>query len=707
MAFSSALFVLMFAGASPAPAATWVGADWGGSDFVVADGDVLSGSFTGVGHFVVPAGAVVTVASGVPLSVDAHRITVDGWLDASGAGEASEQGSGAGGHGRRTSTVGDYITHVYTTGGGGAGHGAAGQPAPPMWVDDYVAQPYWLEGGVGGVGYGNDADFGDRPLGSGGGNGAAFGGPGSWGGAGGAGGGSVGLQAATLIQISGEILADGRDGGDAYLGSGGGGGSGGTIVLEAPVMLGAGNVSARGGGGGGGQSGGGAGAGGRLKLAGLVNPALGLDVTGSGSGTIFVSSTAVDLQVVGTVSAGAQVELVAAGVAPGEQVFFAGAVGSPAFGPCLWGLCLDLGPSATLLGTAVADAAGEATLQLVVPLAIQPNGTYTLQAAVQRRANSGKSPPRIVDGTTMDWDGDGLVDADELAQGSDPRDPDTDGDGVLDGVDRCPGMDDSADADADGVPDDCDICPGGDDRLDTDGDRIPDACDAFVDQLRYLHDGSTSPVDEGWDFGARGPGVSEGPWGDAWEIRDESTVGGSTGSFHLDPTALLDDAARGWRYTVWLQAVHATDPTNPNASVFFEFCDGQHRWPLRFGTRAGLTVVRPDGEAELTVGATTTFHAVELVSHDGTLADVVVDGTVVLSGYGGIAAGAVAPRVIWGSADSGGMGTGRYARVEWATTCPTGPDTDGDGVSDGCDRCEGFDDAIDVDGNGIPDGCDV
>lgn len=34
-------------------------------------------------------------------------------------------------------------------------------------------------------------------------------------------------------------------------------------------------------------------------------------------------------------------------------------------------------------------------------------------------------------------------------------------------------------------------------------------------------------------------------------------------------------------------------------------------------------------------------------------------------------------------------------------------DSDGDGVSDHCDVCAGFDDAIDTDGDGVPDGCDI
>ena len=38
--------------------------------------------------------------------------------------------------------------------------------------------------------------------------------------------------------------------------------------------------------------------------------------------------------------------------------------------------------------------------------------------------------------------------------------------------------------------------------------------------------------------------------------------------------------------------------------------------------------------------------------------------------------------------------------------CDPFVDSDGDGVPDSTDQCEGFDDSIDVDGDGIPDGCD-
>ncbi len=71
--------------------------------------------------------------------------------------------------------------------------------------------------------------------------------------------------------------------------------------------------------------------------------------------------------------------------------------------------------------------------------------------------------------------------------------PDTDGDGVCDADDICLGGDDSADADGDGVPDYCDVdndsdgdgvvdikdvCEGGDDNQDEDCNGVPDDCES-------------------------------------------------------------------------------------------------------------------------------------------------------------------------------------------------------------------------------------
>ncbi|MCB9686167.1 MAG: FG-GAP repeat protein [Alphaproteobacteria bacterium] len=204
------------------------------------------------------------------------------------------------------------------------------------------------------------------------------------------------------------------------------------------------------------------------------------DTDGDGLGDACDSP---DLVVDGILAAGANVTLVASTVVPGETVRFGAVVGPGRAGPCLaalGGLCLDLGPGAFDIGSAVADAAGVARLNVVMPNA-PPNGTYTLQAVIVRGPggiHSVASDPLRLDGSVLDWDGDGLADADELAVGADPLDPDTDGDGRLDGDDLGPFLDPlDPDVDGDGVLDGADVCEVGDDAVDTDADGVPDACD--------------------------------------------------------------------------------------------------------------------------------------------------------------------------------------------------------------------------------------
>ncbi|MEJ2113106.1 MAG: PKD domain-containing protein, partial [Flavobacteriaceae bacterium] len=83
----------------------------------------------------------------------------------------------------------------------------------------------------------------------------------------------------------------------------------------------------------------------------------------------------------------------------------------------------------------------------------------------------------------LDSDNDGIPDGCDTCNDL----VDTDNDGVRDCVDQeinspCPNNVDSdgfsLDSDGDGVCDDDDICPGGDDSVDSDGDGIPDFCDS-------------------------------------------------------------------------------------------------------------------------------------------------------------------------------------------------------------------------------------
>ncbi|GGH43288.1 GEVED domain-containing protein [Mangrovimonas yunxiaonensis] len=102
-------------------------------------------------------------------------------------------------------------------------------------------------------------------------------------------------------------------------------------------------------------------------------------------------------------------------------------------------------------------------------------------------------------GVSLDSDGDGVLDCNDICQGNDLVDTDldgtpddcdacpldsnndSDGDGVCDSEDVCPDFNDLADADGDNVPDGCDVCPGHDDAIDSDGDGVPDGCDNCED----------------------------------------------------------------------------------------------------------------------------------------------------------------------------------------------------------------------------------
>lgn len=81
----------------------------------------------------------------------------------------------------------------------------------------------------------------------------------------------------------------------------------------------------------------------------------------------------------------------------------------------------------------------------------------------------------------IDTDKDGVTDAKEIAQGTNPKNPDTDGDGLIDSKDPNPLK---PDTDGDGDPDGTDPNPT-DPKIftprDTDGDGIPDSKDSDMD----------------------------------------------------------------------------------------------------------------------------------------------------------------------------------------------------------------------------------
>ena len=271
-----------------------VGHDFGGADLVVANGDVLSGVFTNVGRFVVPAGVTAYVDQGVALYVYADEIDIAGTLNGAGRGYAGGisqdlrgaqgvSGSGPGGGAR-----GMMGPVVHATGGGGGGHGSTGGagmtlvlPLTAPGGDAYDFEPDAIKPGSGGGSGANHAI-------------AGFG----RGGAGGAGGAGIYLEAET-VDLKGNLVVDGSDGSQGSPGSsplavsGGGGGSGGGVLIRGAFTCSQSAViSARGGigadvvGGIGWGTGGGGGAGGRVKFIGAGNPAnCAIDLEGGQAGT--------------------------------------------------------------------------------------------------------------------------------------------------------------------------------------------------------------------------------------------------------------------------------------------------------------------------------------------------------------------------------------------------------------------------------------
>ncbi|MCB9684647.1 MAG: VCBS repeat-containing protein [Alphaproteobacteria bacterium] len=312
-----------------------------------------------------------------------------------------------------------------------------------------------------------------------------------------------------------------------------------------------------------------------------------------------------ELAVLGVASRGQEATLVASGVVPGEPVSFWVAAGSGGAGPCpaaLGGLCLDLGPSAVSVGTATADATGVATLHVTVPGAVPLFGTFGLQATVPRGAGGADSvaSPLLVVGT--DWDGDGIVDADESPLGTDPTladtdgdglddgdelplfdplNPDTDGDTVLDGADVCAGHDDLDDVDGDGVPAACDVCPEVFDPLqlaqDSDGDGLADRCEVLM--------GPTWSVDSD-QTNAHAKAVAAGD------------VNGDGFADILVASELYDDPENDeGRVSLFLGS-----PTGPSTVPVWSTESNGERWKLGW-TGAPAGDVNGDGYADVAIGA--------------------------------------------------------------------------------------------------------
>ena len=574
MLFFGALLV------STVHAAVIQGGDWGGADLVVANGDILSGTFTNVGRFEVPSTAYVRVDRGVPLRVIAEEVVIDGELSAMGSGfeggtsdEIGDDGSGPGaGSGSG-----------WGTGGGGGGYGGEGGGA-----DEYCK--FGTCPGIGAFGGPSYTPF-RSGMGSGGGGGASHYDQSK--GLGGDGGGGI-LLMADEIRIDGRVDALGTTGGcpdnsSVFDGGGGGGGSGGLIRLRTAVLSGAGDLSVRGG-----------------DSCGQWNPG-----GGGGGGWVFIE---------GSSSVGALSVMVEGG--------FGAHDGQP--GRLVFDLDLDrvFDADELVLGTdpASADTDGDGLLDgQEVRQGTDPLVADTDADGLDDGADTCPlDPDNDIDGDGVcgevdncpldpnaaqrDADGDGIGAPCDLCFG-DNASGDTDGDGDCDDTDNCPldangnqgdgdgdgignvcdlcfGDNASGDTDGDGACDDLDVCPHvfDPDQLDTDIDGFGDACDTCATVYNPAQEYRFVPNDAfaSGDFGARWVDITAADI-DGDGLTDVAGVTEDSGWYYLNGAHARIIVARPG-----MQAVALDDIDGDDVPEFLRGGPGRVAWYTWHGFGAGI-----------------------------------------------------------------------------------------------------------------------
>lgn len=227
---------LLPAAAGLAGATAWIGANEGGANITLANGDTLTGTFTNVGKLSLPAGATVFVTPTDSLAIYASTVEIYGTIDGSGRGASGGAGgpNGVGGNPgfyAAANGQGSGGSVAAQGGGGGAGYASGGKGSGASLT-------------AGGTGYftlvGSPVSASDSYQGSGGGGGG--GSNGLTGGSGAAGGAAIYIEASSMT-IAGAINASGgtasavTDGAAGTHPGGGGGGGGGSVVLRVPGSL--------------------------------------------------------------------------------------------------------------------------------------------------------------------------------------------------------------------------------------------------------------------------------------------------------------------------------------------------------------------------------------------------------------------------------------------------------------------------------------
>lgn len=375
-------------------------------------------------------------------------------------------------------------------------------------------------------------------------------------------------------------------------------------------------------------------------------------------------------------------------------------------------------------------------------------GTYSVTVTVNGCASQPGSLNVVIDtGCGNDTDGDGLTDADETSNGTDPNNPDTDGDGVTDG-EEVHGTDDpstsyvpigtsdpldpcdpiltspTCDQDGDGLTNGEEVIIGTDPtNPDTDGDGYNDGGEVVItsDPLDPCDPNPTSPACDGDGDGVPnddeasngtdpnnpdtdGDGVNDGE--EIYGTDDSTTVYVPTGtSDPLDPCDPINTSVAcdqdGDGLSNGDEATVGTDPTNPDTdgdgindgnevtigSDPLDPCDPNLGSPQCDQDGDGLT-----NSEEAIVGTDPTnpdsdgdgvTDGEEVNGTDDPLTTYVPTGT-------SDPLDACDPLVTSPACDEDGDGLTNGEEAT-AGTDPTNPDTDGDGIGDGAEVTNGSD----------------
>ena len=321
-------------------------------------------------------------------------------------------------------------------------------------------------------------------------------------------------------------------------------------------------------------------------------------------------------------------------------------------------------------------------------------------------------------GTFQDGDGDGVCDAEDICDGGDDT-MDTDGDGVPDFCDDCNVVGQSCDdgddcttgdvydancncagtfqdGDGDGICDAEDVCDGGDDTMDTDGDGIPDFCDDCSVVGQSCDDGDDCTTGDVYNSNCDCIGTFQDGDGDG--VCDEEDVcEGGDDNMDTDGDGIPDhcDEPSTNPCDDLVVTVGAGNLTisNINAPVFniMIFNSG---WGTEFNCSWNCT---DPTSVDLSPGT----YYVKISLRDAGWDEIceIFETYIIPEGC------PFNPGDACNDGDNCTTGDVYDANCNCVGT-PV-PDTDGDGVCDAEDICEGHDDNVDTDGDSIPDGCDA